>query len=158
MGRQISECLPAWLVRQIAEIETRLGEAEQPLRRSAPGPHDRRDETAAVFGIGGDQPREQPVAFAQSGGGTAAQTEFKGTGAKAPAKVLEEPTRLAPRVTPDARSTDMDMTTAHRRHRSVAPRSAVVISMFAWKAAHAVPPTSARTTKAATTRARPATK
>ena len=39
------------------------------------------------------------------------------------------------------RKASMDMTTAHRRNRSVAPRSAVVISMAAWKMDHASSPT-----------------
>jgi hypothetical protein len=53
---------------------------------------------------------------------------------------------------------DMSMVTVNAATKGMPQPSAVIIDMLAWKAAHLSPPTTARTSSAAKTRAKPATK
>lgn len=120
MGRQISECLPAWLVSRIEEIEARAGSGAA-ITALRPGPHSHRDETAAVFGIvatahlsGG----EENSRLRASREGTAAQTEFgKRTGAN-PGKFNREEVKL--RSAAQWASITQTLWTIHR-NKHVAP-------------------------------------
>lgn len=89
--RHISECLPAELIGRLNEMSAGTGAAITALR---PGPHSHRDETAAALEFVATSRRvgrgQQPVAFAQSGEGTVAQTAMKNGRAVKPGRVNRE--------------------------------------------------------------------
>lgn len=139
MGFQhISECLPAELSAMLGIDGDGRGSSDKRAPAPAHAAMLRSEFVATDAGEG-----ETPVAFARQGEVTRAQTENGENGGAtecSPAKLgggNKEPTRIAPRVMPASTGTaaGMSMITVHRRNRSTPHAPAVVIDMFAWKAA-----------------------